>query len=124
MGDRRMAEIKTEDGSFYVYSHWSGYSMPELAADAIKFAQPRWTDVTYAPRIIVDQLTKQGRDDVLSWGLMLKPHAEDEYNGDTPSIVIDLVRQELTVVSPTDNGATLRVTTFADIAADKFEVGH
>ena len=35
MGDRRMAEIKVEDGSLYIYSHWHGFEMPGVAKAAI-----------------------------------------------------------------------------------------
>lgn len=108
MGDRAMAEIKTEDGSLYVYTHWGGKDLPEDAKRAILQAKPRWGDDPYAVRIIVDQLIKEGRDQETGFGLMLKPLAEDEYNHDDPSVVIDLVAKELliirgkTIVTPFD----------------------
>jgi hypothetical protein len=98
MGDRAMAEIKTDDGSLFVYSHWGGYELPDNAKQAIKAAQGRWGDDSYAVRIIVDQLTKGGRDQETGYGLMLKPNAEDEYNHDEPSVIIDMVSQELTII--------------------------
>lgn len=98
MGDRAMAEIKTEDGSLYVYTHWGGEVLPAMAKDAILFAKPRWNDEPYAVKIIVDQLTKSGRDEETSFGLMLKPNAEDEYNNDKPSVVIDLPEQTLSII--------------------------
>ena len=97
MGDRRMAELKLNKGSIYVYSHWGGFGMPDDAVNAIRSAQPRWGDEPYAARIIVDQLTKGSRDEETGHGLMLGPDAEDEYNGDSPSIVIDLPNQTLKV---------------------------
>ena len=112
MGDRRMIELKTRDGSLYVYLHNRGFQAPEIVTEAIKFAQPRWNDDSYALRIIVDQILKGGRDQLLSYGLMLKPNVEDEYNGNTPSITIDLVKQQLTIVDQTDNGTTLVNTPF------------
>ncbi len=98
MGDRAIAEIKTEDGSLYVYTHWSGESLPADAIKAVKKAQPRWDDEPYATRIIVDQLTKEGRDQETGFGLMLKPNAEDEYNNDKPSVVIDIPSRKLTTI--------------------------
>lgn len=98
MGDRAMAEIKTEDGSLYVYTHYGGHDLPDMAKQAILFAKSRWGDEPYATRIIVDQLIKQGRDDTLGFGILLKPRAEDEYNNDKPSVVIDLVAQKLRVI--------------------------
>ncbi len=111
MGDRRMAEIKTSDGSLYVYSHWGGCEMPEDAKLAVKAAQSRWSDESYATRIIVDQMTKATRDQETGAGLMLKPNVEDEYNHDKPSVIIDLVGRTVTVIE--DDKAT--VSTFDNI---------
>jgi len=98
MGDRAMAEIRTEGGSLYVYTHWGGESLPDYAKEAVKAAQPRWSDYPYATRIIVDQLTKDGRDEETGFGLILQPRAEDEHNSGKPSVIIDLITQELTVI--------------------------
>lgn len=112
MGDRAMAEIKTEGGSLYVYTHWGGYRLAEDAKKAIKVAQPRWDDAPYATRILVDQLTRGGRDQETGYGLMLEPVAEDEYNRDKPSVVIDLIAQELTTI----RDGTVEVINFQDLA--------
>ncbi len=98
MGDRRTAEIRTKGGSLYVYTHWGGYEMPERAEAALEAAQPRIGDDAYALRIIVDQLTKAGRDQETGYGLMFGPNAEDEY-GTNPSIVIDLIANKVTVAA-------------------------
>lgn len=89
MGDRRIAEIKTTEGRLYVYTHWHGSRLPELAQTAIKAAASREGDDSYWTRIVVDQLTKDGRDRETGFGLMLRPNAEDEYNNDKPSVIID-----------------------------------
>jgi hypothetical protein len=114
MGDRAMVEVRVVDGSFYIYTHWGGHSLPEDAKEAIKVAEPRWDDESYAARIIVDQLTKGGRDRETGYGILLKPHAEDEYNHDNPSVVIDLVKQELTVIRKEK-----RTISFLDILESK-----
>ena len=106
MGDRRIAEIRMAKGSLCLYTHWGGHELPEMAAAAIEKARPRWDDEPYAARILVDQLTKSARDQETGFGLLLEPDAEDEYNADQPSVIIDLVKQELTIW---DNGnATVR----------------
>jgi hypothetical protein len=97
MGDRAMAEIKTEGGSLFVYTHWGGHGLPARALSAIKAAEQRWDDFPYATHIIVDQLTKDSRDSETGIGLMLEPNAEDEYNSNKPSVIIDLNSQELTI---------------------------
>ncbi len=89
MGDRRMAEIKTEDGSLYLYTHWHGSELPAMALAAVERAKPRLGDEGYWVRIVVDQLTKAGRDQETGFGLMLKPQFEDEYNRDKPSVIIN-----------------------------------
>lgn len=111
MGDRAMAEVRTDGGSLYVYTHWGGNSLPDNAKKAVKAAEGRWSDYPYATRIIVDQLTKEGRDQETGYGLMLKPLAEDKYNSDKPSVIIDLVTQELVIIRA---GAEQRVS-FQDL---------
>lgn len=89
MGDRRMAEIITEEGSIYLYTHSHGFELPKMAKKAVEFAKPRLGDESYWVRIVIDQITKPGRDSHLGFGIMLKPNHEDEYNGDKPSVIID-----------------------------------
>jgi len=98
MGDRAIAEIKMEKGSLYVYTHWAGSRLPRDAKEAVKVAKPRWGDEPYATRIIVDQLTKEGRDQETGFGLMLTPNAEDRYNRDKPSVIINLVDKTITIL--------------------------
>ncbi len=90
MGDRRMTEIQTEDGSLYLYSHWGGTEMPDDAIAAIIHSRERWHDQSYAVAMMLDKFNVSG--------IMLKPNSEDEYNDDTPSIVIDLNGKRLTIV--------------------------
>ena len=97
MGDRAMAEIKTEDGSLYFYTHWAGHDLPNLASAALAKANARRGDTVYATRIVVDQLINLvgARDSETGAGIMLAPNCEDEYNADSPSVVIDLVSWEV-----------------------------
>jgi hypothetical protein len=103
MGDRRMAEIKTSSGSLYVYTHWQGGALPDLARAAVARALPRLGDESYWVRIVVDQLTKDSRDEETGWGLMLGPNAEDSYNHDKPSVVIDAADGSVVVVGRDEN---------------------
>jgi hypothetical protein len=117
MGDRAMAQINMDDGALYVYTHWGGNNLPEDARKAIQAARARiGCHDSYADRIIVDQLTKEGRDEETGFGLMLTPAGEDEYNNDKPSVVIDLNKQLLTVTRENETGQPkTQVTPFADI---------
>lgn len=99
MGDRRMAEIKVTDGSIFFYTHWYGSELPKMAEIALKDAQPRIGDDPYAMRRVLDSLLREtrGRDTENGTGIMLGPNAEDSYNGDGASVVIDLVNNTCTV---------------------------
>ncbi len=93
MGDRAMAEIKVSDGSVFFYTHWTGSNLAAQCEEALAKARPRLGDDPYALRIAVDSLinTSGARDQETGAGLMLGPDAEDEYNGDSPSVILDLV---------------------------------
>ena len=97
MGDRAMAQIKVEDGSLYFYTHSSGYRLPQIAEKALADAQKRIHDSPYALRIVVDSLIRETgtRDSETGSGIMLGPNAEDEYNNDKPSVIIDLVENRI-----------------------------
>jgi hypothetical protein len=92
-----MAEIKTTDGSLYFCTHGTGSDLPTDAQVALDKAQNRIDDVPYALRIVVDALiaASGARDSETGASLMLGPDAEDSYNDDRPSVVIDLVHNEV-----------------------------
>lgn len=98
MGDRAMAKIKTNDGSLYFYTHWTGHNLVAQAEEALAKAKPRIGDDPYATKIVLDSLidTSGARDSETGAGVMLGPNAEDEYNGDSPSVIIDLVEGKVT----------------------------
>jgi len=114
MGDRRMVEIRTKEGSLYLYTHLGGYAMPERVMRAIGTAKPRWDDAPYAMHILVDQITTPDRDSEIGTGIMLKPTAEDQYNDNNPSIIIDLVAQTLWII----NGSKKNVRSFDEIGIE------
>jgi hypothetical protein len=92
MGDRAMAQIKVGERSLYFYTHWLGSELPEAAQKAVDKAMPRKGDDSYALKIVVDTLIKEcgSRDSETGGGLMFGPYAEDEYNKNKPSVIIDL----------------------------------
>jgi hypothetical protein len=73
MGARVNFVFKTNKEQPYLvlYSHWGETSWRQDLALAIQKAKPRWTDDSYALRIIIDQLTKEGRDSETGFGLFL-----------------------------------------------------
>jgi hypothetical protein len=93
-----MAEIKTSEGSLYLYTHWGGSKLPEVARDAVERARPRLGDEPYWVRIVIDQIFKNLRDKETGGGIMLKPHCEDEYNYDKPSVILDAIKGTVEVI--------------------------
>jgi hypothetical protein len=71
MGDRANIKINTCNNgtSIWLYTHWNGYELPELLKTALIKAKNRWNDPSYGARILVDQITKSGRDEETGWGL-------------------------------------------------------
>ncbi len=112
MGDRAMAEIKVRGGSMFLYTHWGGSTLFEDAKKAVTSAKNRWNDESYATRIIIDRLTIEGRDSETGFGIMLKPFAEDEYNNDEPSVIINLAKQ---TISQYRDGTETAQISFADL---------
>ena len=100
MGDRRMAEIRTEEGSLYFYTHSTGFQLPDDAKKALEIASVRRGDDMYALRIIVDQLIKSAgsRDSQLGSGLMFGPNCEDEYGGNPHSVVVDMIDWKVSII--------------------------
>jgi hypothetical protein len=64
-----------------VYAHWDGDESVAIMQAAIKAAMPRIKDKSYATRIIIDQLTKHGRDSETGYGIYIgkEIQAEEEY---------------------------------------------
>lgn len=76
-----------------IYSHWGGDGLETMRA-AVAAAKPRWTDTSYAVRILVDQLTREGRDQETGFGIYVGEEIthEEEYSYKE----IDLVSQTIT----------------------------
>lgn len=93
MGDRIVYTIKQEeDLSVNLYSHWGGYDRFVNLASALRAAEPRWNDTSYATRIIVSQLIGDSWKDETGFGLWASNRSGD-YGGDHPDITIDLINK-------------------------------
>lgn len=96
MGDRIVYVIKQDkDLSLNLYSHWGGYDRFVSLAKALKAAEPRWNDTTYAARIIVSQLIGSDWAEETGFGLWAS-NEHGMYGGDHPDIVIDLTDKTVT----------------------------
>jgi len=102
MGARTNYTIITTDNpaqNINVYAHWDGDDSVAIMQNAIKAAMPRiqMNDLSYATRILIDQLTKHGRDSETGYGLYVGEdiRTEEQYERK----VIDLVKQTVRVGS-------------------------
>ena len=102
MGDRRIAEIKTEEGSLYFYTHYTGFRMYFDALNALDTASPRREQQEYALKIVLDYMiaASNARDNDANAGiwLSLKHMAIDDYShlvtedymSNEPTVLIDI----------------------------------
>ncbi len=79
MGARTNFELKDEQGSVWLYSHWGGDSKVEDLATALAKAEPRWSDTTYAMRITLSQLIGTDWDSETGYGLSTYESGEESY---------------------------------------------
>jgi len=94
MGDRIVYTLKQSDTyAVYLYSHWGGSERYQSLAYALEKARARWSDETYAARIIVSNLIGPEWDSETGYGLWAGNGSGDMYGGDYPDIVIDLLKQ-------------------------------
>jgi len=106
MGDRRIAEIKTEEGSLYFYTHYAGHDLYYDALKALDTASPRREQQDYVLKIVIDNLIRESnaRDSETGAGisLSLKQIPVDDYSyeitGDIwsnePTVMIDIRPKE------------------------------
>jgi hypothetical protein len=86
MGARTNYTIITSDNpdqNINIYAHWDGEESVANLQNAIKAAMPRikMGDTSYAVRILIDQLTKHGRDSETGYGIYIGAEIthEEEY---------------------------------------------
>jgi hypothetical protein len=85
------------DQNLNVYAHWDGDESVLILQKAIISAMPRikMGDTSYAVHIIVDQLTKDGRDSETGYGIYIGAEITHEESYDYKEI--DLVLNTVTV---------------------------
>lgn len=85
MGDRaNIGFIGAAGGDcVWLYTHWDGSNLPDLARTAILAAQPRWGDAPYATRMALTAMISNITSDT-GWGVDTQP-GENEHD----ALVID-----------------------------------
>lgn len=90
MGARVVFTIVQADGlRLNLYSHWGETERFANLAHALEQARPRWSDESYAARIIVSNLIGPDWDQETGFGLWASSE-DGMYGGDCPDITINL----------------------------------
>ena len=121
MGARVNFLFKTSLDQPYIglYSHWGEYTWREDLANAFMAAKPRLDmgDTPYATRIIIDQLTKEGRDQATGFGIYLVSNAEGDFM-DT------MVEIDMTTQMVNDSGNWHSFESFSEYHLEEIPANH
>ncbi len=80
MGDRANFGFRdSKEDIIFLYGHWAGHRMLENLADAVKAAEPRWDDESYATRIAISQLINDEWQSETGWGLSVNTILDNEH---------------------------------------------
>ena len=80
MGDRANFGFKqSNDETIVLYGHWAGYDMLSNLAEAVETARPRWTDESYATRIVISHLVGENWHELTGWGLTVNNILDNEH---------------------------------------------
>ena len=80
MGDRANFGFKqSNDETIVLYGHWAGHEMLANLAEAVETARPRWTDESYATRIVISNLVGDNWNELTGWGLTVNNILDNEH---------------------------------------------
>lgn len=105
MGDRGLLLIHFPEpfgSDLGLYTHWEGSDLPNLVREIVQSNnfKRRIGDHTYACRILVDQVTKSGRDDEAGFGLFPLPQGanpEDFSDNSHPIVHVNIATGDVSV---------------------------
>lgn len=111
MGSRTFWEIRTykDAPSIYLYSHWGGGDKWATTANALREAEPRWTDATYGARIFISQIIGNQWGEETGFGITAGPSDESPFEESYFSVVVDF-----STGSVTYNGIEVTFQEFLD----------
>ena len=106
MGDRAVAGFREKsskpEATIYLYQHWSGSDQITNFANALDKARARWSDASYATRIMVSQLVGEYWNDELGYGLYV---GGDAHGAGYHYILIADFEKQAVLVCENDNSA-------------------
>lgn len=124
MGDRVTLAVQADGERVYLYSHWTGYDMPETLRVALARKQ-RWDDPAYLTRIIFNTMTLGDEKGETGFGISTRVQDYDH-----PLLVVDCDKQEVRLEAPEGDKSYCRPTetaqpiSFADYAAAAEQSWH
>ena len=121
MGDRAVVGFKADAESpvIYLYSHWAGSELDDLLADALTKAEPRWSDDSYATRIVISQLVGDDWRSETGWGISVGTFSYPDYQ------TIKVVEWSEKIISERltdDPEKVIHTDTFADFISARQKV--
>ena len=104
MGDRAVAGFREKSSkaetTIYLYQHWSGSDQITNFANALEKARPRWSDPSYATRIMTSQLVNEYWNDETGFGLYV---GGTSHGADYSYILIADFEKQKVLVCENDN---------------------
>lgn len=92
MGDRANVVIKSNEEQVCLYTHWSGYELPETLQSALKRGADRVDDFQYITRVIFNEMTKGREMETTGFGITNKVHDNERdiiyFDADNQTITI------------------------------------
>jgi hypothetical protein len=80
MGDRANFGFKQSSGdTLYLYGHWAGHDMLNNLAHSVLAAESRWSDPSYATRIVISNLIGEDWKQTTGWGLSINHILDNEH---------------------------------------------
>jgi hypothetical protein len=118
MGDRAVIgfrKTKEDPNPIFLYSHWGGYKRNEDVLNAIREAEPRWSDTSYATRIAISQIVGEGWTSEIGFGLSAghNSYCTPDYN---EIIIVTWDDRTVDIASADDSRETIHQISFSNFA--------
>jgi hypothetical protein len=110
MGDRANVLVKSGKNHVYLYTHWSGYNLPQIVQSAMKRGKNRWDDSQYLTRIIFCEMIKDSVMDETGYGI-----SSEVGDGDNRIVTVNVDEQMVNLKGykfPGYKGSELSFTDF------------
>ena len=92
MGDRANVVMTDSDEKVVLYTHWSGYELPEIVKKAMIRGKNRWDDFQYFTRIVFSEMIQNSVLSETGFGISSTVH-----DGNDKIIKIDCNNQTIKV---------------------------